>query len=213
MVANLAEAQSHPITEADFLAADIAIREAKRGQEDASAGLARAKKDAKAKAVNLLAYKWIEHLRKLENDEWPIVVRTFVAYAGWLGMKVGEQSSLLDAPKVPGGKKAKGTADDEAARNAHIVWAAGEAGLEAGRDGDPQSINPHPPGSEQHVAWYTKWNEGIGERATAAKMLNTEVERVADNADATRKAGQGRGRGGKGARENGARAMSGALAH
>jgi hypothetical protein len=193
MVANLAEAKSHPISEADFLKADIAMREAKREQEDASASLARAKKDAKAKAVHMLAYKWIENLRKLDDDEQPIVVRTFVAYAGWLGMKIGEQASLIDAPKTAG-KKTKASPADEAARTGHSVWAAGEAGLEAGRDGDPQSINPHPPGSEQHVAWHTKWNEGLAERATAARMLDTEVERVADTADATRKAGRGRGR-------------------
>ncbi len=192
MTATLAEAHDHPISEADFLKADRNMREAKREMEDASAAMARAKKDAKSKAINLLAYKWIEQVRKLEEDEAEIVLRTFLAYAGWLQMKVGEQASLIDAPKMVVKQSKADRAASAKAQTEHSVWAAGEAGLEAGRDGDPESINPHPPGSEQHVSWAKSWTSGMSERATAAKMLNTEVERVADTADATRKAGQGR---------------------
>jgi hypothetical protein len=186
MVASLAEAKTHPISPEDFLKHDQIIRTAKREQEDASAALARAKKDGKGAAINPLAYKWIEAIRKLDEDERPIVVRTFIEYAAWLGMPIGTQASLIDAPKIAKPK--------QAAKDAHSVWAAGEAGLLAGREGDPVDVNPHALGSEHHVAWKKKHTEGLAERATAQRMLNTEVERVADTADATRKAGQGRAR-------------------
>jgi len=189
MVASLAEAKHHPISPEDFLRHDALIQTAKREAEDAAAELARTKKAAKQAAINPLAYKWAEQVRKLDEDERPIVVRTFIQFCGWLEMPIGTQASLIDAPKMP---KAK-----PAAKTAHAVWSAGEAGLLAGREGDPADINPHPPGTEQHVAWAKNHTQGLGERAAAANMLNTEIERVADTADATRKAGQGRGRPGK----------------
>jgi hypothetical protein len=204
MVANLAEAKNHPVTPEAFLKHDTYIRTAKREQEDASAELARTKKAAKQAAVNPLAYKIIEMIRKLDDDEQPIVVRTFLQYATWLDMPIGTQASLMDAPKVPKPKAA--------AKAEHSVWAAGEAGLQAGRDGDGADANPCSPGSEHYVAWSKKHTRGLTERATAASMLNTEVERVADNADATRKAGQGRGRRG-GVAARAAQARDNALNH
>lgn len=204
MVVSLAEAQNHPITPEAFLAADRLVQTAKREQQDASAALARAKKDAKAKSINLTAYKLVEQMRKLEDDERAVVIRLFMSYAGWLDMPLGTQMSLIDAPKMP---KPKASAKTE-----HSVWAAGEAGLIAGRDGEAADSNPHKPGTEHHVAWQNKWADGLGERATAARMLDTEVERVADTATATRKAGQGRGRGRSSGRDN-ASQNGGALAH
>jgi hypothetical protein len=184
MVANLAEAKTHPIAPDAFLRHDAAIVIAKREMEDALAAVARAKKAAKKDAVNPLAYKFMEQIRKLDEDERPIVVRTFMEYCSWLNMPIGTQASLIDAPKVP-----------KQARTAHAVAQASEAGLQAGREGEPASMNPHRPGSEEHVAWSRQHTLGLTERATAAKMLDTEVERVADTAKATRHPAQGRGKG------------------
>jgi hypothetical protein len=180
MVASLAEAQSHPVTPEDFLAIDALVRTAKREMEDSSAALARAKKDAKGKAVDMIAYKFVEAMRKLDEEVRPVVYRNFIAYMGWLEMPLGTQASMIDAPKVPKPKPA--------ARSEHSVWAAGEAGLLAGREGDAASANPHSAGTQQHVAWAKKHTEGLQERATAARMSDdTEDQRPADTATATKR--------------------------
>jgi hypothetical protein len=185
MVANLAEAKSHAITPEVFLQHDREIATAKREHEDTSAALARAKKAAKTGAVDLEAYKFIEKMRKLEDDEQAIVLRHIQQYAVWLEMPWGTQFSLLDAPKVPS-PKAK-------AKTEHAVWAAGEAGLRAGRDGETLDQNPNMPGSEEHAAWARSYLTGLSERATAARMAaDAEAERPADVAEATSKAAQGR---------------------
>jgi hypothetical protein len=179
MVANLAEAQNHPITPEAFLKHDAEIRTAKREMEDKAAELARVKKAAKKDAISPVAYKMMETLRKLEDDERPVVVRLLNAYCEWVGMPIGTQASLMDAPKVPKPKPA--------AKAEHNTWAAGEAGLLAGREGDPASDNPHRYGTEQHVAWSKKHSEGLAERVAAEEMGDTEHERVADTATATRR--------------------------
>lgn len=183
--ANLAEAQSHPITPDDFLEHDSRVRVAKREKDDLAFGLATAKKDAKAAGVNMKAYRIIEMLRQLEDDEQIIVVRNLWQYTKWLEMPIGTQFSMLDAPKVPKPRSAAKAA--KAARD------AGEQGLKAGRDGEAASANPYEPGSEMFAAWSTRHTDGLAERATAARMQDTEDERPADVAEATRKAGQGRG--------------------
>ena len=184
-MSSLAEARSHSITPEQFLRHDAEIREAKREKDDAGTAFARARKAAKNGAVDLKAYKFVEQIRSLDDDEQIVVMRHMVEMLSWLEMPIGTQFSLIDAPKTPKPKPS--------AKAAHSVWAAGEAGLLAGREGDPADSNPHQAGSEQHVAWARKHLEGLSERVTAADM-DTEGERVADTAEATRKAAQGRGR-------------------
>jgi hypothetical protein len=186
MVANLAEAKTHTLPPATFLQHDQAIQIARREHEDTGAALARANKAAKAAAVDLKAYKIMQTIDKLDDDEQIIVVRHLFDYMGHRGMPVGTQYSLIDAPKVPNPGKAKLRAEV-------AVFEAGENGLRAGRAGDPSDINPHDPGSEPYVAWARSYAQGLSERATAAGMEDTENERVADNAPATKKAAQGRG--------------------
>lgn len=161
MVANLAEAQTHPISPEDFLQHDRAVRIAEREAEDASAALARAKK-AKNGAVDLEAYKLIEKLRKLDDDEQIIVLRHVIQYASWLEMPIGAQLSMLDAPQID---KPKAKAAQE-----YKNWAAGEAGLKAGRKGVDRDENPYPPGTELWQAWDSQWLEGARENNTAEQM-------------------------------------------
>jgi hypothetical protein len=184
MVASLAEAKSHPVTPEDFLNYDRAIRIAKREKEDASAQFSRAKKAAKNGAVDLQAYKFIEQMRRLEEEEQLVVCRHIVQYLNILEMPIGTQFSLIDAPKVPPVKpKAKAE---------YNLFLAGEAGLRAGRDGDGAESNPFEPGTEQHVAWLRKHSEGLTERVTAARMDVQDTPPVADAAKATARPSTGR---------------------
>ena len=186
MVASLAEAKSHNLTPDQFLRFDRDIAEAKREHEDTAMALARTKKAAKNGAVNLDAYAFIQKLRKLDGDEQKVVVRQIQQYIIWLDMPLGTQFSLIDAPKMP--------APSAKAKKQHSLSVADEDGLKAGRDGEAATDNPHAPGTEEHVHWTSGHREGLRERATASRMTNTDDERPADTADATRKAGQGRGR-------------------
>jgi hypothetical protein len=208
---SLAQAQSHTLPPETFLAHDQAIRVAKREAEDANAALARAKKAAKNAAVNMTAYKVVQIFDKLDDDEQPVVMGQIVAYMRHRGMPVGTQYSLLDAPQVPPpGKPGKPGREV----TAPAVFDASEAGLRAGRAGDSASSNPQDPGSEEHVAWARSHSAGLAERATASRMADTENERPADVAPATRKAAQGRGRAGKVAQsiDNARKHMNGGLA-
>jgi hypothetical protein len=159
---------------------------ARREKEDAGAALARAKKSAKNGAVDLVAYQFIEKMRKLDDDEQMVVFGHIMQYAGWLKMPIGTQASMLDAPQVPPVKSK--------ARHEHNLFLAGEAGLKAGRQGDPASANPFVDGTEQNVAWARKHNEGLQERATAANMEDEDAGPVADAGAATNGRGRGRGR-------------------
>jgi uncharacterized protein (UPF0335 family) len=184
MVANLAEAKTHPIAPELFLRKHALIQGATREKEDSAAELARVSKDAKSAGVNSLAYKMLARVRKLDDDEQIIVMRNFIQYMQWLDMPVGTQFSLIDAPKVPS-PRAKAKADLG-------LFDAREEGLRAGRDGDPASYNAHPPGSEKHVAWAEAWSKGLAERARIAAMGpdDEDGKPVADNGRATAVPGQ-----------------------
>jgi hypothetical protein len=191
---SLAEAKEHVVSADDFLRHDSEIRTAKRLKDEAGTNFAGIKKSAKNNAVDLEAYKFIERLRRLEPEEQTILVRHILQYATWLNMPIGTQFSMLDAPKMPAPKKK--------AAVEHSVWAAGEAGLKAGRDGETASANPFVNGTEMYVAWAKQYKNGLEERATAANMRDESTGKpVADNAKATargRAPGKGRRRGGNG---------------
>jgi hypothetical protein len=205
MVASLAEARSHSITPEEFLRFDGELRTAKREKDDAGAELSRAKKTAKNGAVDLRAYKFIEQMRRLDDDEQIVVVRHIVQYLQWLEMPVGTQFSMIDAPQVPN-PKAKAKAE-------HNVFLAGEAGLKAGRDGEPATANPFVAGTEQHVVFAQKHADGLLERATAARMQDDDTGPVADAGTATNGRGRGRGRGRRTAAANGEMALDNARRH
>jgi hypothetical protein len=187
MVANLAEAKEHPITPEDFLRHDSEIRTGKRVKDEAATAFAGIKKSAKSGAVDMEAYKFIERLRRLEPDEQSILVRHIVLYATWLKMPIGTQFSMMDAPKVPA-PKAKATQE-------HIVWQAGEAGLRAGRDGEPSDANPFVNGTETFAAWAKNHKSGLGERATAGRMQDEDTGKPVADAGRATNGGRGRGRG------------------
>lgn len=199
--ANLAEAQNHPIDAEAFLKHHRDIQSAQREKNEAGTALAREKKAAKSGGIDLKAYKWIEQLRDLETEEQAILLRHLIDYATILQMPIGTQFSLMDAPQAPPpAKPLRGAAKLKAeAAQAQLEAAAreeaAERGLRAGRDGAEAESNPYKLGSETYVAWSKGHADGLQEAVTAEFMGSTEGERPADVADATRKAGQGRGRG------------------
>ncbi len=207
MVESLAEARSHTISPEAFLRHDEEMRTAKREKDDAAAALARIKKTAKNDAVDLKAYKFIEQLRRLEDDEQIIFVRHVMQYIEWLQMPIGTQFSLMDAPKVPPVK--------QKAKAEHEAWQAGEDGLLAGREGRAASSNPFIPGTDKYAAWARRHADGLAERATAARMTqNGHDVPVADAGRATAGPGpkatkRGRGR----PRKNGALALDNTRRH
>jgi hypothetical protein len=186
--ANLAEARSHNVEPEAFLKHHRDITVAKREHAEAGTAVARLKKAAKSGSVDLDAYQLLEKLRKREPDEQAIILRHVIQYATILEMPIGTQFSMMDAPKMPPVKPK--------ARAEHELWKAGEAGLKAGRDGHALDANPYPAGSEHHVAFAKRYQEGLAERATAAGMESTERERPSGKAPAAAKAKNGRGRSG-----------------
>ena len=173
--ASLAEARSHPVEADVFLKHHRHIAEAKREHEDAGTALARAKKSAKNASIDPEAYKFLERLRKLEDDEQTVILDHVLLYAGFLKMPIGTQFSLIDAPKLPKPPKGKGAKVEEAEAE-HVEWEAGEAGLLAGRAGEAAESNPYVPGTNLFVAYDKAHRSGQSERATAAGMI-TEQER------------------------------------
>lgn len=185
MVASVAEAGSHNVPPALIQSYWRKIREAKRAQDDANAAMARVKKDAKNGGLEMKSIKLLETLSREDDDVLEVVLGKAIDYAKVLGMAFAKQLSLFAGERTEPDVS-------HAEMEKHKEWEAGEAGLRAGRDGDAASANPYPLGSPGYVAWAKQHTAGLTERATAARSLNTEAERVADNATATKKAAQGR---------------------
>jgi hypothetical protein len=155
---SVAETREHTLSPEQFLHHDTEMRAAKREKDDAGTALARVKKAAKNAAIDLKAYRFVEQLREMDDDEAAIIMRHMFQMMSWLEMPIGTKFSMIDAPKVPP-VKAK-------AKQQHAVFLAGEAGLKAGREGESADANPHTEGSEEHVVWAKRQREGLEERVT-----------------------------------------------
>lgn len=179
MVASLAEAKSHNVPPAIIQSYWRQIREAKRAQDDANAGLARVKKAAKGAGIEMSAIKTLEGLSKMDDDVLEVHLNKTFEYASALGMPFAKQLSMFATSEAP--------AVSDREMEEHKTWEAGDQGLKAGRDGEPASANPWPLGSAGYVAWSKQHAIGLGERMTAESMDSTESERPADVAAATKR--------------------------
>jgi hypothetical protein len=83
----------------------------------------------------------------------------------WLGLPVGFQADIF-------GDTAKAAQSDPQ----HAEWAAGEAGLQAGKTGGLRDDNPYQPGTAEHVAWDRSFVAGM--EALAADMAVTGVKQA-----------------------------------
>jgi hypothetical protein len=184
MVANLSEARSHNVAPELFLKHFREIRDCQRAHEDSGMALARAKKSAKTSGIDMDALKMLERLAKKDDDEVEVQLRHAREYAVWLDMPLGTQLGLF-APKLvdlPVAAVKHGTKETQK------IWEAGAQGLKAGRDGEGAMDNPYPAGTPGFVEWSKQHTLGLAERATAARMgEDTEDERPADIAPATRR--------------------------
>jgi hypothetical protein len=182
MVGSIAEAKSHNIPPAIVQSYWRKIREAARAKDEASAGLARVKKEAKGAGIELNAIKMIEGYTKLDDDVLTVQLSKAAEYAAILGMPFAKQLSIFGSGEPP--EVADKDMED------HKIWEAGDGGLRAGREGFAASANPYPVGSPGFVEWSKEHARGLGERAAAARMDSTESERPADKAAATRRPGR-----------------------
>lgn len=137
-----------------FLAHYRAIRAATRDKDEAGSVLANTKKAAKRDGIDLATLKLLEQLAKLDDDERETQLRRLEQYATWANLPLGTQLDAFGQHQIP---KVKAKAARE-----HELWEAGEAGLKAGKTGALRDANPHPPGSEMHVAWDKSWLAGQG---------------------------------------------------
>lgn len=185
MVANLAEAASHPVSPETFLEHYRHIRDATRAKDDASMALARTKKAAKTDGMDMFALKLVEQLSKLDNDEAEIRLRNFTHYARFLNKPYGTQLSMFDSDLPEATAKA---------REEHAIWEAGQAGLRAGQEGHRADFNPHPPGTEKHVTWHRNWKTGYDSFTASQAEIASEMS---DNAQDQPKRGRGRPAGSK----------------
>lgn len=160
MVASLAAAQSPNVPPETFLAHLRSIRDAKRTQEDANMAVARVKKAAKRDGIDLDAFKLMEGLAKLDEDEAELRLRHLFEYSKWANLPIGTQLDAFGDHRVPP-VKTKAAAE-------HDLWAAGDAGRAAGKKGEPKDNNPHNPGTELHVVWNKSWLDG--QRVIADEM-------------------------------------------
>src|SRR3954451_12085083 len=188
MAANLAEARSHNVQPAVFLDHYRLIRDAKDAHADTGMALVRAKKAAKAAGVDLDALKLLESLSKLDADEAAVQLRHVQRYARWAELPIGTQLNLLDGEETPEGPSQE---DQQKQRD----WAAGEAGLLAGKSGRIRLDNNHPAGSSEYVAWDKAWLRGnkiwtktqgklaedLGKNAEAAARADTDASEHALN--------------------------------
>lgn len=152
MVTSLAEAEKPNVPPEVFLTHYQAIRNARRAHEDTSMALARCKKAAKGAGLDLDAFRLLENLSKLEEDEAEIQLRHLHQYAVWANLPIGTQLDAFGQHQVP---KPKAKALTE-----HDLWKASDAGYRSGRAGRPRDDNPHPLGSEIHVNWANGWIDG-----------------------------------------------------
>ena len=140
------------------------LTETLRALEEAQSTHKHAAKAAKAAGLNAdLILRAIKDRRK---DPAELVAKhnTYLRYCRWMGMAIGQQGELFGEGNLVGDDHLTEVEDEE-----HRLWECGEAGYSAGRSGqDRTSANPHPAGSEPHVAWdhgYLK-----GQAAIAAEM-------------------------------------------
>lgn len=183
MAASLAEARSHNVPPEVFLRHYREIRDAKSAHADTSMAVARAKKAAKGAGIDLDALKLLERLADLDSDEAEMQMRHLRTYAAWIGLPVGSQLSMFSEP-APAAADAKAAAE-------HREWAAGDAGLAAGRKGDERDDNPHEAGSAEHAAWARSWAKGHKVWLKSQEVIAVEMGRNANgDAKPTRKRGR-----------------------
>lgn len=107
-------------------------------------------------------------LKRRDPDELNSNQIRRVTYAAWSGSPFGTQAKMFEALDA---------SDDltEAELHARKMWDADEAGYRAGRSGqDRTSSNPHPLGSEYHVAFDLAWVKG---QAAIAEEMGPDKQR------------------------------------
>jgi len=151
--ASLAEARSHNVPADVFLRHWREIRDAKTMHSDSGMAVARAKKQAKAAGIDLDAFKLVEQLAGLEEDELEMLLKNILVYSKWLKLPIGTQSEMFSTPvNAP-----EPTADSRAE---HDDWEAQQQGLAAGKGGVNREDNPFEAGSSRFDKWDRAWAKG-----------------------------------------------------
>lgn len=123
---------------------------AKRALESAQAEYRNVLKAAKKAGIDTKA---MVAARALATSDEPDADRahmqTLLRYTAYLGLPLGTQLALFDAPDLP-----------EPARAEQADWDAEDLGYRAGRGGADRGDNPYDAGSSAHVQWDGGWSKG-----------------------------------------------------
>jgi len=165
--ASLAEARSHNVPPDVFLKFYREIRGLKDEQAEAAAAVARAKKAAKAAGIDMDAFKWLEKLANLDDDEAEMQIKHLQTYAQWLKLPIGSQLDMFGKPEPE--------QVDAAAAAEQAEWEAGTAGHKAGAAGHQREDNPYDAGSVEFVAWDTAWMAGYAGWMKVQKSLAADL--------------------------------------
>lgn len=149
--------ETNGVAPEEFLRHYRAIHDAKRAKEEASAAYSAARNAAKAAGVDMNALKIVEHLSSLDDADAELRMRETLRYAAWMGLEIGTQADMFDAPpetELVGQVSAQ-----------HAEWRAEQAGYKAGKDGEPRDNCPLPSTSPLNPAWHRGWKDGSEFRA------------------------------------------------
>lgn len=126
----------------------------RREASEAQGRFRAARKAAEEAGLDLKQLALMEQLAKLEPEDAEKRVRGAFELARLAHLPLGTQLDFFTAGSAPV------VAPSEDADNEHREWAAGEAGLEAGKNGRNRTDNPFPPGSALYDTWDRSWIAG-----------------------------------------------------
>jgi hypothetical protein len=169
---SLADAQSPNLTPSTFLSHFRNIRDLTRVSDEARMAVTRAKKAAKDDGVDGPSLKFLESLRKLDEDEAKIRVRHIFDYARYLNQPLGTQEDLF--PEIMAKVEDKAAADQR-------EWEAGDTGYLAGTGGKLRGDNPFPNGSPLAARWDKQFLRGM---KVLADQMKAKSDTAADDKQA-----------------------------
>lgn len=140
-----------------FLTAYRGYYDKKRRALEAAADVQAALQGAHAGGIDIVAFKAVTKLTKMEPRDAQRTMRNILLYLGWLGCPILEYRDLIEDNTVAEGLTS-------AVMQTHKLWEVEREGYECGKRGDPVDNNPHPQGSSEHQLWTRSWGDGAADQ-------------------------------------------------
>ncbi len=116
--------------------------------------------------VDMRAWRQVEALHKLDDDEREVRMNNVARYAGFLSLSLGAQPGLFSSDDANPTTKT---------REAVQAALAEDDGYAAGRSGSARDTNPKEAGTPHHVLWDKGWKAG---EAAAIEAMKTGESKV-----------------------------------